>query len=71
MPTAAPSLNIWQTAIIEPMNAKLEPRNTGTLKPVMMWHSHVPRPAHSSAIAGLMPVSAGTSTVAPNMANTC
>ena len=59
------------TAWMAAMNAKLEPRYTGTLRPVMKWNSSVPRPAHSSAVDGLRPVSAGTSTVAPNIANTC
>ena len=31
----------------------------------------VPRPAHSRVVETLRPVSSGTSTVAPNMANMC
>ena len=35
------------------------------------WNSSVPRPANSSVVETDRPVSVGTSTVAPNMANMC
>ena len=37
----------------------------------MRWNSSVPTPANSSVDDTLSPVSAGTSIVAPNMANIC
>ena len=59
------------TAAYPPRNAKDEPRNAGTLRPVMRWNSSVPRPANISVALTGRPVMMGTSTVAPNMANTC
>ena len=38
----------------------------GTLPPVTKWKMNVPNPAVNSAVAGLIPMSSGTSTVAPN-----
>ena len=38
---------------------------------VSRWNSSVPRPANSRVVATSSPVRAGTSTVAPNMANMC
>lgn len=58
-------------AIIPAINAKLEPRKTGTFFFVIQWNSSVPRPAQNSVIEVFSPVSAGTSTVAPNMARVC
>ena len=52
-------------------NAKEEPRKTGTLNLVQQWNIKVPTPAENSASDGLRPVSKGTRTVAPNMANRC
>ena len=52
-------------------NAKDEPRKAGTLPLVIKWNSSVPRPAQSRVVETLRPVSRGTSTVAPNMANMC
>ena len=54
-----------------PRNANDDPRNAGTLPLVSRWNSSVPRPAHSSVVDTLRPVSSGTSTVAPNMAKVC
>ena len=53
------------------MKAKLEPRKAGTLPLASRWKSSVPRPAKSSVTLTDRPVSVGTSTVAPNMANIC
>ena len=53
------------------MKAKDEPRNAGTLPPVIRWNSNVPRPANSRVVAMSSPVSMGTRTVAPNIANIC
>jgi len=53
------------------MKAKLEPRKTGTIRPVTRWKRSVPTPAVKRATAGLRPVRRGTSTVAPNMATVC
>ena len=53
------------------MNAKLEPKNAGTLPLANRWNSSVPMPAKSSVTLTDRPVSVGTSTVAPNMANMC
>ena len=71
LPSAALPDASAATVHIAAMNANDEPRNAGTLPPVTKWNISVPRPAHSSAIAGSSPVSIGTSTVEPNMANTC
>ncbi len=54
-----------------PRNAKEDPRNAGTFRPVMRWNKRVPRPAKNSVVETFRPVMAGTSTVAPNMANMC
>ena len=53
------------------MNANEEPRNAGTFPFARNWNSSVPRPANRSVADTDRPVSAGTSTVAPNMANIC
>ena len=53
------------------MKAKLEPRKAGTLPLASRWKSSVPSPAKSSVTLTERPVSVGTSTVAPNMANMC
>ena len=53
------------------MNANEEPRNAGTFPFARKWNSSVPRPANRSVADTDRPVSAGTSTVAPNMANIC
>ena len=53
------------------MKAKLEPRKTGTIRPVTRWKTRVPTPAVKRATAGLRPVRRGTKTVAPNMATVC
>ena len=58
-------------AAYPPIKAKELPRKAGTLRPVIKWNSSVPRPANSSVVATSRPVSAGTRTVAPNMANMC
>ena len=59
------------TMVKPPRYAKLEPRNAGTLPLHRKWNSSVPRPAQSSVVLTLRPVSRGTSTVAPNIANMC
>ncbi len=53
------------------MNANEEPRNAGTFPFARKWNSSVPKPANRSVADTESPVSAGTSTVAPNMANIC
>ena len=53
------------------MNANDEPKNAGTLPFARKWNSSVPNPANRSVAETESPVSAGTSTVAPNMANMC
>ena len=53
------------------IKAKDEPKKAGTFAPVIKIYSSVPVPAVNSAVEGLSPVNSGTSTVAPNMANTC
>ena len=52
--------------IIGAMNAKLLPRNTGTLPLVTRWNINVPTPAVKSATEGSRPTRSGTRTVAPN-----
>ena len=69
--SGSPALESPITAMIPPMNAKLEPRKTGTFRFVTRWNRSVPSPAQISVIEVFSPVSAGTSTVAPNMARTC
>ena len=71
VPISAPPLIMLATTWIAPIKAKLEPRNTGTLRLVIRWNRIVPTPAQNSATEVSSPVSSGTSTVAPNMANTC
>jgi hypothetical protein len=58
-------------ARIGAMKAKLEPRKTGTIRPVTRWKTRVPSPAVKRATEGLRPVRRGTRTVAPNMATVC
>ena len=53
------------------MNANDDPRNAGTFPFARKWNSSVPKPANSSVADTERPVSTGTSTVAPNMANRC
>ena len=53
------------------MKAKEEPRKAGTIPLVRKWNSRVPSPAKSRVADTDSPVRAGTSTVAPNMANMC
>ena len=48
-----------------------EPRNAGTLSPVIRWNKSVPRPANNNVVETFRPVIAGTRTVAPNIANMC
>lgn len=45
---------------IAAQDAKLEPRNAGTLPFVSRWNSSVPMPANSSAVETLIPVRMGT-----------
>ena len=56
---------------ISAKKANDEPRNAGTLRPVITWNSSVPKPAKQSVEEMLSPVRTGTSTVAPNIANKC
>ena len=58
-------------AAYPPRKANDEPRNAGTLPPVMRWKSSVPAPAIRSVVPMSRPVISGTVTVAPNMANMC
>ena len=53
------------------IKAKLDPKNTGTLKSVHLWNNKVPTPAQNIATDGSKPVSSGTNTVAPNIASKC
>jgi len=59
------------TACSAVINAKLEPRKTGTMPLVQRWNINVPIPAQRRATEGFVPTMDGTSTVAPNIANTC
>ena len=70
-PSAAPVPPIAAAAVRGAMNANELPRYEGRRLPVMTRKSRVPRPEKSSAVVAGMPVRAGTSTVAPNMAITC
>ena len=58
-------------AIIGLIKAKDEPKYEGTFPFVIKMKTKVPIPLEIKAIAGLIPVSAGTKTVAPNIANKC
>jgi hypothetical protein len=53
------------------IKAKDEPRYVGTFPRVIRWKIKVPTPLATSALPGSRPVSAGTKTVAPNIANKC
>ena len=53
-------------AMMGAMKANELPRKIGTLPFVTKWNRNVPTPAVKSAVAGSMPMSSGTSTVAPN-----
>jgi hypothetical protein len=53
------------------INAKLDPRNTGTIPFVHKWNNSVPIPAVNNATDGDMPVISGTNTVEPNIASKC
>lgn len=59
------------TAIIGLIKAKEDPRYEGAFPLVMMIKAKVPIPLVIRATAGLIPVSAGTNTVAPNIAKRC
>ena len=71
VPMAAPPDFMLATVWMAAMKAKLEPRNAGTLRLVTRWKKMVPRPAANRATEVSRPVRMGTSTVEPNMANTC
>jgi hypothetical protein len=61
--------NISVDFIIGAINAKLDPKKTGTLPLVIKWNIRVPTPAEKRAIDGSIPTSRGTSTVAPKATN--
>ena len=59
--------------VMEPMNAKDEPRNTGLRKRVNRRYTSVPAPAPNSAAEADIPfpTTAGTAIVAARMASSC
>ena len=59
----------WDARTIGGMNAKLEPRNTGTILFVTRWKINVPSPAEKRAVEGSIPTRSGISTVAPKATN--
>jgi hypothetical protein len=56
---------------IGPMKAKLEPRQLGTLRPVMKTKRRVPTPEKKRVTRGPNPIRMGANTVHPNIAITC
>ena len=53
------------------MNAKDDPRKTGTIIFVTTWNNSVPTPAEIRATDGSRSVMSGTRMVAPNIATVC
>ena len=60
-------------AVIEPINANDEPRNTGLRNLVKSWYTSVPTPAPKRAADAVMPFPtiAGTAIVAAIIASSC
>ena len=59
------SPHCWVAAMMGAIKANELPRKMGTRPLVTTWKMRVPTPAVKSAVAGLMPIRRGTSTVAP------